>query len=180
MKYLKLLIDKFKDNKLNRKTLIILLVGLLSIFIIFISEMDFNKKGDNTEITNYNTDDYCLMLEQKIESFIESIDGAGDAKVIITLSETTEYIYATDGKEIKKGNENGEDWTIENNHVIIKNSNENSGLLIKTIEPKIRGIAIACTGGDDIRVQEQIFSAVSALLNISTSEISISKLNVKE
>ena len=180
MKYLKLLIDKLKDNKLNRKTLIILLVGLLSIFIIFISEMDFNKKDDNTEITNYNTDDYCLMLEQKIESFIESIDGAGDAKVVITLSETTEYIYATDDKEIKKGNENGEDWTIENNHVIIKNSNENSGLLIKTIEPKIRGIAIACTGGDDIRVQEQIFSAVSALLNISTSEISISKLNVKE
>ncbi len=180
MKHLKLLIDKLKDNKLNRKTLIILLVGLLSIFIIFISEMDFNKKDDNTEITNYNTDDYCLMLEQKIESFIESIDGAGDAKVVITLSETTEYIYATDDKEIKKGNENGEDWTIENNHVIIKNSNENSGLLIKTIEPKIRGIAIACTGGDDIRVQEQIFSAVSALLNISTSEISISKLNVKE
>lgn len=180
MKYLKLLIDKLKDNKLNRKTLIILLVGLLSIFIIFVSEMDFNKKDDDAEIINYNTDDYCLMLEQKIESFIESIDGAGDAKVVITLSETTEYIYATDGKEIKKGNENGEDWTIENNHVIIKNSNENSGLLIKTIEPKIRGIAIACTGGDDIRVQEQIFSAVSALLNISTSEISISKLNVEE
>lgn len=180
MKYLKLLIDKLKDNKLNRKTLIILLVGLLSIFIIFVSEMDFNKKDDDAEIINYNTDDYCLMLEQKIESFIESIDGAGDAKVVITLSETTEYIYATDDKEIKKGNENGEDWTIENNHVIIKNSNENSGLLIKTIEPKIRGIAIACTGGDDIRVQEQIFSAVSALLNISTSEISISKLNVEE
>ncbi len=181
MKYLKSIIDKLKDNKLNKKTLIILLIGLLSIFIIFISEMDFNNKDDdNTDISNYNTDDYCLKLEQKIESFIESIDGAGDAKVIITLSETTEYIYATDDKEMKKSNDNGEDWTIENNHVIIKNSNINSGLLIKTIEPKIRGVAIACTGGDDIHVQEQIFSAVSALLNISTSEISISKLTVKE
>ena len=57
---------------------------------------------------------------------------------------------------------------------------QNSGLLIKTIEPKIRGVAIACTGGDDVYVQQQIYSAVSALLNVSTSEISISKLTDKE
>ena len=158
-----------------------LIIGFLGIFIIFISEFELKNDSDESEnICNSSTDDYCTMLENKIESFVESINGAGETNVVITLSETTEYIYATDDKEIKKNNDNGDDWTIENNHVIIKNNNENSGLLIKTIEPKIRGVAIACTGGDDVYVQQQIYSAVSALLNVSTSEISISKLTDKE
>ena len=132
------------------------------------------KEDDNID------NDYCLQLEKKMEDFIENIDGAGKTRVIITLSETTEYIYAKDGKEVRKNNEKNDDETLENEYVIIENNNINSGLLIKTIEPKIRGIAISCEGGDNIKVQQQIYSAVSAVLNINTSRISISKLSSLE
>ena len=115
-----------------------------------------------------------------MENFIENIDGAGKTRVIITLSETTEYIYAKDGKEIRKNDEKNDDETLENKYVIIENDNINSGLLIKTIEPKIRGVAISCEGGDNTKVQQQIYSAVSAVLNINSSKISISKLSSLE
>ena len=65
-------------------------------------------------------------------------------------------------------------------YVIIENNNSDTGLLIKTIEPKIRGVAISCEGGDDINVQQQIYSTIEAILDVSASDISISKLSYSE
>lgn len=169
-----------KNLKLDKKTLVVFIAGFIGIIIIFLSEIDFTKTEDDDKNIVNNENDYCQQLEKKMEDFIEKIDGAGETKVIITLSETTEYIYAKDGKEIRKSNENNDDETLENKYVIIENDNINSGLLIKTIEPKIRGIAISCEGGDNTKVQQQIYSAVSAVLNINTSRISISKLSSLE
>lgn len=180
MKKINALLSKYKNNKLSKKNIIILVVGFIAIIIIFISELDFddNKSKEKTYISAES--DYCQNLENKIEEFVESIYGAGEAEVIITLSENTEYIYATDDKENINSGENKEDISIEKNYVLIDSNNTDTGLLIKTIEPKIRGVAIACVGGDDVNVQNQIYSAVSAVLNISTTKISISKLSDTE
>lgn len=172
--------DYIKGLNLDKKTIIIFLVGILGIIIIFLSEIDFTESKENEKDNNTLDGDYSLQLENKMEDFIEKIDGAGKTKVIITLQETTEYIYAMDNKETRKNNDGKEDVSLENKYIIIENDDINSGLLIKTIEPKIRGIAISCEGGDDTKVQQQIYSAVSAVLNISTSRISISKLSSME
>lgn len=168
-----------KKINFNKKTLIFLIVGFLMIAILFFSELDFNEEKE--DVTNEISDEeYCDFLENKVENFIEKIDGAGETEVIITLAETTEYIYATDDRDIRKNNTNGDDSTIEKDYVIIENENNDVGLLIKTIEPKIRGVAVSCEGGDNVKVQEQIYSAIEALLDINMSSISISKLSLME
>ncbi|MBO5334175.1 MAG: hypothetical protein J6B37_08720 [Clostridia bacterium] len=172
--------EYIKNLKIDKKTIFVFVAGILGIVIIFLSEIDFNVNKESEKEDDNIDNDYCLQLEKKMEDFIENIDGAGKTRVIITLSETTEYIYAKDGKEVRKNNEKNDDETLENEYVIIENNNINSGLLIKTIEPKIRGIAISCEGGDNIKVQQQIYSAVGAVLNINTSRISISKLSSLE
>ena len=175
--------NKLKDvvNKLNidKKTGIIILVGLTLIIVLFISEIDFGTE-DKIENEIVSDEKYCDYLEIKIKNFIEKIEGAGKTEVIITLSETTEYIYATDDKDIRKNNSNNDDTSLEKDYVIIENNNNDVGLLIKTIEPKIRGVAISCEGGDDINVQQQIYSTVEAILDIGTSDIAISKLSYTE
>ena len=177
------LFNKFKEIvnkfKLDKKTGVIILVGISLIIVLFISEMDFeNKEKIENEIIS--DEEYCNYLEIKIKNFIEKIEGAGRTEVIITLSETTEYIYATDDKDIKKSNNNNDDLSLEKDYVIIENNNNDVGLLIKTIEPKVRGVAISCEGGDNMNVQEQIYSTVEAILDIGTSDISISKLSYME
>ena len=155
-----------------------LFLGFLGVFIIFVSD---SNENEIEEIETYNTDEeYCIYLESKIQTFIENIDGAGKTNVIITLSETTEYIYATDDKDVRKNNASSDDVSIEKDYVIIENNNNDVGLLIKTIEPKIKGVAVSCEGGDDLKVQQQIYSTIEALLDISTSNISISKLSNSE
>jgi stage III sporulation protein AG len=149
------------------------------VLMLFLSELDL--KNDNEDAKSELTDEeYCDYLEEKIKNFIERIDGAGKTEVIITLAETTEYIYATDDKDVRKNNNNSDDSTVEKDYVIIENNNNDVGLLIKTIEPKIRGVAISCEGGDNAKVQQQIYSTIEAILNIKSSNISISKLSLME
>lgn len=177
---LKNIVNKLKTDK---KTALFVVIGFTAILIIFFSE--FSNFGNDEEEKIINTEEmssvtYCEYLEDKVQEIVESIDGAGKAKVMITLSETTEYIYATNDKDTRKNNENSDDSTFENDYVIIENNSNDTGLLIKTIEPKVRGVAVVCEGGNDSTVQRQIYSAISAVLNISTSRISISKLNFTE
>lgn len=168
--------------KNNKKLALITIAGFVIITIIFISELNFDT-DDSNKISikeEMSTEEYCMYLEEKVTNIIECIEGAGKTKVMITLSETTEYIYATNDKNTKKSNDANDDTTIENDYVIIEKDNNDTGLLIKKIEPKIRGVAIVCEGGNNSTVQNQIYSATSAVLNISTSRISISKLTYME
>lgn len=169
--------------KLDKKTALFVVIGFTVILIIFLSELGSSTKSEKEHSVSSEGNSsvaYCEYLEDKVKDIVESIDGAGKAKVMITLSETTEYIYATNDKDSRKNTENSDDSTFQNDYVIIENNSNDTGLLIKTIEPKVRGVAVVCEGGSDSSVQRQIYSAVSAVLNISTSRISISKLNVKE
>ncbi len=182
MNFIKTYLQKIVAIKDNKKIALFVILGFLAILLIFISELDFNNQEQkNFESTNtFSRNEYCDYLESKVTEIIESIEGAGKTKVMITLSETTEYVYATNGKTTKKNSTDNSDLTSENNYVIIEKNNDDTGLLIKTIEPKIRGVAIVCEGGDNTNVQNQIYSAVSAVLNINMSRISISKSTYME
>lgn len=175
--------DFINKLKIDKKTALFVVIGFTAILIIFLSEL--SDSGGNDKNIDINTEEmssvtYCEFLEDKVVEIVESIEGAGKAKVMITFSETTEYIYATNDKDSRKNSENSDDSTFENDYVIIENNSNDTGLLIKTIEPKVRGVAVVCEGGNDSTVQRQIYSAVSAVLNISSSRISISKLNDTE
>lgn len=166
--------------KSDKKTIVVAIVGVVLILIIMLSEL-IPVSDNKDEVKNKNEEiDYCTTLENKVEEIISLIDGAGRTKVMITLSETTEYIYAKNESNQNKSSENSLNTDTENDYVIIEQNNEDSGLLVKTIEPKIRGVAIVCEGGDNPTVQQNIYSTVSAVLNVSTARISISKLNNSE
>lgn len=177
---LKINIEKYIEKiKKDKKSLLILISGIIVIFIIFMSEFIFTNKSEekidfvNEEDSQY---EYCEYLEEKLTILISSIDGAGKSKVMVTLDETTEYVYAENLNEQYDINNSN----YENEYVIIQVENDDKGLLIKTIEPKIRGVAIVCEGGDNPAVQQQIYSVVSSVLNLNTSKISIAKLHNQE
>lgn len=167
----------------DKKTFLIVLVGIIGVFFIMVSELDFDTKNENKKATKFTNDsyEYCLYLEERVADIVSLIEGAGKVEVMITLAETTEYVYAKNQNDTKKTNDNSENLDNQSDFVIIEKDNNDSGLLIKTFEPKIRGVAIVCEGGDNPTVQQQIYSTVSAVLNVSMTRISISKLaSIKE
>lgn len=167
-----------KVFKKDKKMLLVIFVGFIGVLLIALSEISFDDSTDknNEKISSSDSYEYCAYIEKRVEDIVSSIDGAGNVRVMITLAETTEYVYAQNQNGTKKSNKDSENSDNKNSFVIIEKDNNDSGLLIKTFEPKIRGVAIVCDGGDSPIVQQQIYSTVSAVLNVSTARISISKL----
>lgn len=183
--------QKIKDiiSKLSsdKKTLFIVLAGIVGVVILVISE--FIPEGEKTksseeeaQVSNYSIEnhyEYAEMLENKLADIISSIDGAGTAKVMITLESSSEAVYAQNDKtDMESGDENNEKISKENDYVLIKtDSSKEEALLLKIIQPEVKGVAVVCEGGDSIYVQQKIIETISAVFDISSSKIKVTKLS---
>lgn len=175
--------NKIKDKALalfnndTKKVKIIVGIGLLGLVLILASQI-FENNGNNTKNTsNDNTavisyDEYTQSLENKLTSLISSIDGVGECKVMITLENTKESVYATnyDNKnDADSNNSKGE-------YVIYDSNNGEAPILIMEYMPTVKGVSVVCSGGDNTVIREKIISLVTSLFNISTNRVSVSKI----
>lgn len=168
--YLKDLYDKLKKDK---KSFIILIIALSGIFLIFISGLTAEDENGS----KYVSEESFVMseneLSETLEKLIESIDGAGKAKVMLTFKSYNETVYAVNTEE--NINSDGErDYTGE--YIIIDSSDGEDGLKLKITAPEIRGVAVICHGGNNPVIKEQIVSVVSALFDISSNKISVAAM----
>lgn len=162
--------------KTNRKTFICFVAGLLGILLIFASET-FGKTEKKPKSGEKTYVSYSNETEEKLADIISKVEGAGKTKVFLTIEESEEYVYA---QNISSDRKDGMQENEDKEYVIVDSSGGKNGLLVKTVNPKIRGVAIVCEGGDDPAVQQRIYSCVSASLGISTARISISKMTSTE
>ena len=139
--------------KKYKNIIIISILVIVGILLIIISSIDCSSKKEDENIDSLS---YVASLEKKIEGFLKKIDGIKDAKVIISLDSTNETIYAQ--------NENNLSYILSNN---------GEPIIITEIYPTIRGVAVACTNGDNDYIKMQITELLSSYLGISTNRIKI-------
>jgi stage III sporulation protein AG len=165
---IKKIISKFKEDK---KTMVIITIGIVGMLFVLLS----GSETEN-EISAEINEPYIMSekeLGEELEAFIENIKGAGKAKVILSFETYDETVYAFDKDE--KTDSKGT-YDSASKYVIIDNGSTESGLKVKILSPKIRGVAILCNGGNIPTVKEQIILAVSALFNIGTNRISVAEM----
>jgi len=174
-------VNKIKDKIIDfisskNKNKIIIIVGILCILLILLSELSLGSdtvKDTNVTKTDYSA--YVHSLNDELTSLLSSIDGVGECRVMITLRNTSENVYAKNIDSSKS--ENSKSQTDE--YVIYDSENGDSPILLKENFPDIEGVAIVCSGGDNVVVREKVIKCVSALFNISSNRISVTKLNAK-
>lgn len=170
-------IEKLKDIlKKDKKLGIILILAVLGVLFLLASELVGSaEEKEKTEVTA-TTDEYAVMIEKKLSDIISSIDGAGETKVMVTIDTGEENVYAKEIKSEDEKNEGKNTSSYEYEYIVIKSgtSSEN-GMLLKVVEPNIRGVAVVCDGGDNAAVRENIINTVSAVLDIKTNKISVCK-----
>ncbi len=66
--------------------------------------------------------------------------------------------------------------TFENQVVIVNNSGNNAALVEKVLQPTIQGVAVVCSGADDISVVSAVTNSVSVVLNVPTHKICVTKM----
>lgn len=175
---IKNIVDVFK-NKSSKKTKILIIVILICLIFIIASSEIFSQGGKKkTESDNsFSAERYVENLESRLEKIISSIDGAGECEVMVTLDTGEENIYAKESKNQNEDRNELSKSSDEFEYVILKSSSsKEDGMLLKVVEPNIRGVAIVCIGGDNYTVKENIISAVTSVLDIKTNQISITKM----
>lgn len=168
----------FETLKGNRKSAIFILIAVFFILILIISELIPKKQelkiSENEDVFYEN---YSANLEKKLEEIVSAIQGAGNCKIMVTLDTGEENIYAKQAKNLNEDRSESSKSSDEYEYVVLKSSSsKEEGMLLKVVEPNVRGVAIVCQGGDDPLIKEDIISAVSAVLDIKTNKISITKM----
>ena len=148
-------------------------VGAVMIIIILftdISDDDAKKRSseEKCQIGFASAELYEDETESRPKAILNEIEGVGKAEVLLTINSTEEYVYAETVK-------NGASQT-ENGYVIIDKGSEKEALVKKINNPSISGVVIVCEGGDDPKVCERLYKAVSTALNIPTSKIYVAEM----
>ena len=167
----------------NGKTNYLIILGISGILLMSIGNFDYkkNEADPQNDISMYT---YKHQLEKELTSFIREIDGAGKVKVLVYLESGEENIYVQQEKSVNtqknNSNESKEYYdtqtTYENEYVIVKKSGEDAALIEKTMQPTIKGVAVACSGADNISVVSAVTGSVSAALGVPTHKIFVTKI----
>ena len=65
---------------------------------------------------------------------------------------------------------------FENEIVIISQSGANTALVEKTVQPIVQGVAVVCSGADDVKVVSNVTNTVSVVLGVATHKIFVTKM----
>ena len=154
----------------KKKLLLLILLGAVGILLVFWGyflpgENEKEVFAEKTE-NSFKTMEYISDIENKIRSITEKITGSTDVSVIVSTESGTEYVYVSN--ESAAGDKNTREY------ITVKNESGRYELVLaKEVYPEIKGISIACPGGDSSAVQRKIINSISTAFGISKNRICI-------
>lgn len=142
-----------------KKNLPVTVLAAAGVMLIVLGGIFGGSQGRGSTTEQYtDVGYYTSYLEERIEQLCVSLDGIDEATVLLTLDSSTEYVFGTDGNT---------------DYIILKNGDGEHAVKLCEIYPKIRGVAVVCTGGDSASVRERVIKLLSASLGISSSRIEV-------
>lgn len=108
---------------------------------------------------------YSERLEKKISELVAKATGSDSVSVVITLDGGSESLYAANTKSSEGSN--------AKDYIILNKDGGEGGLAVGQIYPKVRGVAVVCSGGSSVSVQNDVTRLIAAALGISTSRIMV-------
>jgi len=179
---------RLRKMKIGKWQAVILAGGLLGILLLTLTSLPGGGKssgagnalGAPNEI-RVDLTEYERQLERRLQDMIAAIAGAGETRVMLTLDSGSEPIYATQGKSDQKSavseERQEESHSAEKQYVTIGTGAGEHGLVLKMLEPQVRGVAVICQGGADVIVRQAIIEMVTAVLGVGANKVSVARMN---
>lgn len=183
--------QKIKEKKLKRSDwLILILAGILILIIALPTDTKEKEQAEeakeNISKENNTMEASKDEIERKLEDILEKIDGAGDVKVMITYQDSGTQVVEKD-KNISENSLEESDSTggvrstkeqqLQESTVYEEADAGNTPFVSKELLPKVEGILIVASGGDNQKVKQNISEAVLALFQVEAHRIKIVKMS---
>lgn len=119
------------------------------------------KKSDGIDDADsyFSVRFYTEDLEERIEELCRQIHGIGEVHVLVTLEGGCEYVYA---ENMAGGS---------HSYLLTSDGEGESPVFVQQIYPRIRGVAVVCTKGNDSTVRLAVTQLLSAAFDIPSSRI---------
>ena len=106
------------------------------------------------------------LLENKLCNVLSKISGVEEVSVLISLESGFSYEYAMDTETTTSGS--GSSTTLETTIII-----DGEPVVVKENYPVIKGVVIVAKGSENFSVKMDILEAVTTVLEIDESDITI-------
>ena len=107
-------------------------------------------------------------VEERLESILSGIAGAGQVQVLLTEEEGRQTLYQTDIQS--------DDTRRSEDTVLVEDAaRTETGLVRQTLEPKYRGAVVLCDGADVSSVRLAIVEAVRCVTGLGADRICVLK-----
>lgn len=181
--------QKIKEKKLKRSDwLILVLAGILILIIALPTDTKEKKQAEeakeNISKENNTMEASKDEIERKLEDILEKIDGAGDVKVMITYQDSGTQVVEKDKNTSENSLEESDstggvrstkEQQLQESTVYEEADAGNTPFVSKELLPKVEGILIVASGGDNQKVKQNISEAVLALFQVEAHRIKIVK-----
>ena len=168
MKSLKEFWNKVKGIR-HFEIYLVLILGLIVCVLYFSFFVDKNTNDTKSEISTgefSSTEEYVDLLENKLCNVLSKISGVEEVSVLISLESGFSYEYAMDTETTTSGS--GSSTTLETTIII-----DGEPVVVKENYPVIKGVVIVAKGSENFRVKMDILEAVTTVLEIDESDITI-------
>lgn len=183
--------QKIKEKKLKRSDwLILVLAGILILIIALPTDTRGKKQAEeakeNISKENNTMETSKDEIEQKLEDILEKIDGAGEVKVMITYQDSGTQVVEKDKNTSENSLEESDstggvrstkEQQLQESTVYEEADAGNTPFVSKELLPKVEGILIVASGGDNQKVKQNISEAVLALFQVEAHRIKIVKMS---
>lgn len=173
------ILENLKNLKIGKKNIILVAIAVLIMVLLLVSEFltPENTENISKENTEIYSSQYIEKTEKELEALLENISGAGEVKVMITLENCYENVFAKGYSEKNDSKTDSQKSESEEEYIIIKNgSNNEECLVVKVYEPTVKGVAVIAQGAGNTQVKNAITQTVCALFDISTAKVSVEKM----
>lgn len=183
--------QKIKEKKLKRSDwLILVLAGILILIIALPTDTEEKKQAEKSK-ENISKENNTMEaskdeIERKLEDILEKIDGAGDVKVMITYQDSGTQVVEKDKNTSENSLEESDstggvrstkEQQLQESTVYEEADAGNTPFVSKELLPKVEGILIVASGGDNQKVIQNISEAVLALFQVEAHRIKIVKMS---
>ena len=107
-------------------------------------------------------------VEERLESILSGIAGAGRVEVLLTEEEGRQTLYQTDIQS-------DENRRTEDTVLVEDAARTETGLVRQTLEPTYRGAVVLCDGADNSAVKLAIVEAVGCVTGLGADRICVLK-----
>lgn len=161
-------------------------LGIAGILLLGASEL-FPKSQQKADVFAQSGQEMSVsaqeqILEERVQQIVETVDGAGKVKVMITLEDAGETIYAQDEQlDVQhQYNENGQKVLDRNSgqssHLFFDSGSDEQPLVETVRQPTVQGVAVICEGAGDVSVESRITQVVSTVLGIPTNRVCVAAM----